>query len=276
MLWRGYKMRKKIVIFISLLIIFGWLLLLSPCISSQEQDNMMVNVILTVEGEIQIEDVWTTGDSGVNQLAKPMYYLWFDYNGNPDDARYGNGAGPVAHQFRFDTGWLYLEVYNGEGIKYGPITETTEESNDWADSEYNIRASLVDNGRSLSIRFPLSLMNNPASLEVSAMASPWTNAAFDNTGSGSGSADGWIIIDDTTVENNYEESDVLDESLTWPSELPQSDLLPNFNIEKLEVQLYREDSSENLNGFGIELWLILIFVIILIIIIAVIFLKNKK
>jgi hypothetical protein len=215
-----------------------------------------------------------------------MYYIWFDVNGNPEDARYGNGAGPSTHQIRFDTGQLYLEVVNGETTTYGPITETNSGSNEWIDDTNNIQATITNNGQSLQIIFPLSLIYDPSTLEISAMASPWTTSALDNTGTDNGASDGWIIISDTTLEGSYEETDVTDESLSWPTDLSNSTQMPNFNIEKLKIELFLEDQTEDGNGiddngtdeggFGIEIWLIIIVIIVIIIVIVVAMMRRKK
>ena len=123
------------------------------------------------------------------------------------------------------------------------------------------------------------MINNPSTLEISAMASSWTTSALDNTGSGSGNVDGWIIISDSSVENSYEEMDVTNEVLSWPSGLADNESISNFNIEKIEAELY---FSDEVNGDsvetaqGLDIWLIIIIVVIIIIIIAVIFLRKKQ
>ncbi len=244
-----------------------------------DDNETMIKVTLTVEGEIQTEDLWTTGETAFNEWAKPMYYLWLDNNGDSADARYGNGAGPNAHQIHFDTGRLYIEVLNGEITTYGPIYEIGAGSNEWADTENDIQASILNNKKSLQVIFPLSLINNPSTLDISAMASPWTTSALDNTGSGSGNVDGWIIISDTSIENSYEEIDITNEVLIWPSGLTNNESISNFNIENIEAQLY---FSDEVNGDGIEtaqgldIWLIIIIVVIIIIIIAAIIFREKQ
>lgn len=271
-------MRKKAIL-LRILLVIALVLVFCPGLAFGQDDNTMVKVTLTVEGEIQTEDLWTTGETAFNEWAKPMYYIWLDNNGDSADARYGNGAGPSAHQIRFDTGRLYIEVLNGEITTYGPIYETSAGSNEWVDTEYDIQASIINNKKSLQVTFPLSLINNPSTLEISAMASSWTTSAIDNTGSGSGNVGGWIIISDSSIENSYEEMDVTNEVLSWPSGLSNNESISNFNIEKIEVQLY---FSDEVNGDsieteqGLDLWLIIIIVAIIIIVIAVIILRKKR
>jgi len=271
-------MRIKSIILLIIMIISAVLIFYSGIALGDDNDTM-IKVSLTVEGEIQTEDLWTTGEIAFNEWAKPMYYIWLDDNGNSADARYGNGAGSSAHQIRFDTGRLYIEVINGEITTYGPIYETSAGSNEWADTENNIQASIINNKKSLQVIFPLSLINNPSTLEISAMASSWTTSAIDNTGSGSGNVDGWIIISDTSVENSYEKMDVTNEVLNWPSGLSNNESISNFNIEKIEAQLY---FSDEVNGDsieteqGLDLWLIIIIIVIIIIVIAVIILRKKR
>lgn len=264
-------MRRKLSILATAMIIIGLLLLFSPNFASGEEDNMMMKFILTVEGEIQTEDPWITGNTAFNEWAKPMYYIWLDYNGNSSDARYGNGVGPLAHEIRFDSGRLSLTVLDDENLFYGWYNESVS----WTNKENNIRGSIVNSGKSLEVSFPLSLINSPSTLEISAMASPYTSGALDNTGSGDGSSDGWITIVNTSEVANYEDDDAYNETLVWPSGLSGSSRLPNFNITNLEVRLYLEEQKDGSSGIGIEIWLLLI-VILVIVVVAIISLRKKK
>ncbi|NYT12087.1 MAG: hypothetical protein GKC03_05975 [Methanomassiliicoccales archaeon] len=213
---------------------------LSTTLEGANGSDLSITVILTVEGEIQTDDPWTTGSPNINDWAKPMYYIWFDDNGNPDDGRYANGAGPLSAQVNLDTGLLGLRWFgedriwgNTDDSVYYPIPAVTPGS-EWYCEPNSISASIINDGHSFSITFPLGLIGSPSTLDVSAMASPWTTSALDNTGTGSGIG-GWITINDTSVEDVYSLDDPSGESLSWPSELANSALLPNFNIERLEV-----------------------------------------
>jgi hypothetical protein len=213
---------------------------LSTTTEGADSSDLSITVILTVEGDIQTDDPWTTGPPETNDWAKPMYYIWFDDNGNPDDGRYGNGAGPHSAQVNLDTGRLGLRWF-GENRTWGdsddsiyyPIPEVTPKS-EWYCEPNRISASIINDGHSFTMTFPLELIGSPSTLEVSTMASPWTTSALDNTGTGSGIG-GWISINDTSREDTYSLDDPTGESLSWPSELANSALLPNFNIEQLEV-----------------------------------------
>lgn len=237
--WKGKLYRVCSIILATSLVIMS-LNIASLIVSAQPRG--ILTVILTVEGQIQTEDLWTTGDTSINDEAKPMYYIWFDDNGDRADSRYGNGAGPMSAQIQFDAGQLVLEwsgggdTWNdGDEITYGPIQETVEGSRKWIDTENGIIASIVGEGKSLSIEFPLSLLGNPETLDVSAMASPWTSSAIDNTGAGDGSSEGWITISNASRWIAYNFDDVAGEPMEWPSELSHSDVLPNFNITRLYV-----------------------------------------
>ena len=240
--WKEKLSRICGIILATLLVIMS-LNITSPVVSAQGPSTAIL-VILKVEGQIQTEDLWTTGDTQINDWAKPMYYIWFDDNGDRDDARYGNGAGPMSAQIQFDAGQLVVQWSgggdnwdDGDEITYGPIQETAEGSGNWIDKEHGIIAHIIEEGTALSIEFPTSLFGNPATLEVSAMASPWTSSAIDNTGAGDGSSGGWIKISNVSRWIAYTENDVADEPLAWPSELSHSDVLPNFNITSLFVQI---------------------------------------
>jgi len=233
-------MSKRLVPIVTVLLLLS-VIPLSTTSEANDNSDLSITAILTVEGEIQTNDPWTTGSTHVNEWAKPMYYIWFDDNGNPEDGRYGNGAGPFSAQVNLDTGRLGVRWFGENGI-WGdsddytnwPIAETSSGSGRWTCGECGISASILDDGHSLSVTFPLELIGSPDTLEVSAMASPWTSSAYDNTGSGAGMG-GWIVISDTYIENSYSLEDAAIESLTWPSELSNSELGPNFNIQSLQV-----------------------------------------
>jgi hypothetical protein len=285
-------MRKKVfTLILALALVMSFVLIKTDF--AKAEDELMITVTLTVEGEIQLDDPWTTGETAVNEWAKPMYYIWLDPNGDPEDARYGNGAGPSAHHIRCDTGVLRVEDNTDPA---NPLIYTTiAGTKQWSNDTLNIEASITNSDKSLQVSFPLSLIGNPTSLDVSAMCSPRTGSAFDNTGEGSGSSEGWIVIADATVEGSYEFLDVADETLTWPSSLSDSDRLPNFNIEKLEVVISTEsadeepdegdddtpdegEDSEETSGFDM-MWLILVAIIIIclvVIIVAAIYLVTRR
>jgi hypothetical protein len=285
-------MRKKSFTLILVLMLVSTFIHFNIKFVSAEED-LTITITLTVEGIIQTDDPWTTGAISINEWAKPMYYIWLDPNGNPDDARYGNGAGANAHHILCDTGVLRVEDNTDPA---NPIIYTTTVGDkQWSDITYNIQGSITNNDKSLEVSFPMSLLNNPATLEVSAMCSPYTSSAVDNSGEGSGSSNGWIIISDATVEGSYEFFDVADEMLSWPSSLSDSDRLPNFNIEKLEVVISNEntdsktddtepgdetttDDEESDSGAisGFEMWLLLFVIIIICVIIIVFLMINKR
>lgn len=241
-------MNKKIYSAIAVILLVGTVFSFNAFGDESDSNEDTITISLTVAGEIQTEDVWTTGSYNTNEWAKPMYYIWLDPNGNTNDARYGNGQGPSTHQIRFDTGKLYLEVVNSGITTYGPLYETSDGSKIWSDSENNIQASITNSDKSLQVNFPLSLIHNPSTLEISAMCSPWTTSSLDNTGPSSGSSNGWIIISDTSAEDSYEFLDVSGETLTWPSSLSNSEKLPNFNIEKLEATIGACETCDDEDG----------------------------
>jgi hypothetical protein len=259
---------------------------------AKAEDELMITVTLTVEGEIQLDDPWTTGEISVNEWAKPMYYIWLDPNGDPEDARHGNGAGASAHHIRCDNGNLQIEDYTDPA---NPLIYTTiAGTKQWSNDALNIEASITNSDKSLQVSFPLSLIGNPSALDVSAMCSPYTGSAVDNTGADSGNSEGWIVIADATVEGSYEFLDVADEELTWPSTLSDSDRLANFNIEKLEVEITQEstdtgeddtgeedtteeEDGEETTGFDMQLiYIAIIIICVIVIIAAVVYLVTRR
>ena len=56
-------------------------------VSAQDAKILEITVTLTVEGVID------TYDDDPNEFADPLYYIWIDTRGNPNDGGYGNGQG---------------------------------------------------------------------------------------------------------------------------------------------------------------------------------------
>jgi hypothetical protein len=114
-------------------------ILQQPSVSTAQNTSAVLVATVTVAGETQRDDLWTTGSTTCNQWAKPMYYIWFDDNGNPNDGGYGNGQGPVSAIVNLDTGQLGFKM-SGEDrqwgtqddIVYWPIAETSPGSGKWS------------------------------------------------------------------------------------------------------------------------------------------------
>ena len=207
-----------------------------------EEERMKITYItvtLTVDGEIQTDDPWTTGATAVNEWAKPIYRVWFDMNGNPDDGAYGNGSGSRQAEIWLDTGRLGFKwdgTHGGESIGeevedwplIDEVTEYEKKAND-------IKAVITNIGRSLKVTLPLVKIGDPQTLEVSAMCSPWTTSASDNLGPGSG-ANSWIVISDTSQSDSYTEDDEAGDN-GWPELSPNRQ--KNFDLTSLEVTIAR-------------------------------------
>ena len=67
-----------------------------------------------VDGLIQTVDEWLTGPTAQNEWAKPIYRIWLDMNGNPNDGAYGNGQGPRQAE-------VWLDTHNIGFLWYGLI-----------------------------------------------------------------------------------------------------------------------------------------------------------
>lgn len=46
--------------------------------NEKKETAVYLTCTFTVAGQIQTDDPWTTGNTSVNEWAKPMYYIWFD------------------------------------------------------------------------------------------------------------------------------------------------------------------------------------------------------
>jgi serine/threonine protein kinase len=199
--------------------------------------SQTVTATLTVQGEIQQDDPWIRGRKEINQWAKPMYRIWFDSNGNPDDGGWDNGYGSYQAHLWLDTGKLGFHWYGADGkpdteddVKYWPLTKVSEDS--WRDQ--GIEASIVNEQQSLQVSIPLEKMGNPQSLEVSFMTSPWTSSASDNLGAGADSRPAWIVISDTSKSDIYSQKDQIADN-DWPSLSPE--LKSNFDLIQAEITI---------------------------------------
>jgi hypothetical protein len=64
---------------------------LPPAQAQTPEEKEKIIVIHTVRGTVQTDDPCTTGDIKINEWAKPLYRIWFDINGNPEDGGWDNG-----------------------------------------------------------------------------------------------------------------------------------------------------------------------------------------
>lgn len=214
-----------------------------PLAGSTEAPSGFLVASLTVAGEIQTDDPWTTGDVSHNEWAKPMYYIWLDDNGNPDDGPYGNGQGPVSTIVNLDTGRVGLKYIGedgvwstGDDVQYWPIYETSTGSKTWI-NESGIEASIHGGGSTFTIAFPLDIINNPDSLDIGFMASPWTSSALDNSPT-------WISIADARTSGAYHLTDPQGDTNAWPDLTP--DNTSNFDILMVDIEIIMEFEEWNL------------------------------
>jgi hypothetical protein len=196
-----------------------------------------ITLVLTVDGSIQTDDPWTTGSTTVNEWAKPMYRIWLDMNGDPNDGPYGNGAGPKEAEIWLDTGRLGFRWYgpngtygDGDDVEHWPLYTigTTPQTAE------DVTAGITGNGSALEVSFPLEKIGDPATLEVRFMASPWTTSASDNLGQGAASAVDYIVVSDATQLASHSQDDPVGDN-TWPTLDPNREV--NFDLVKAEVNI---------------------------------------
>jgi hypothetical protein len=204
--------------------------------SDDPQTVLSVTLKLTVDGSIQTDDPWTTGDISVNEWAKPMYRIWLDLNGNPDDGPYGNGAGTRQVEVWLDTGRLGFRWYGpdgtygtGDDVEHWPVISTISTS---YQTEEDVTAKITDGGSTLEVYFPLEKIDDPETMEAGFMASPWTTSASDNLGQGAGSASDYIVVSDATQDGTHTQSDQAGDNI-WPGLSPNHE--DNFDIIEAQV-----------------------------------------
>ena len=186
---------------------------------AQPANGLNIRVILTVEGIID------TFDDNPDEFLDPLYYIWIDANGNPNDGGYGNGQGTYQTGIQLGAEWTQIDSprlhFWGPGLD--GIVGTGDDEN-WYLSETipgtsktwrgnELEANISPDGKSLSVTFPLSKIGYPSTLEVSFMTSTSTSASTDNLHSTiamSQGLEGWIGFPtsiDATVSGVFSKAD---------------------------------------------------------------------
>lgn len=202
-----------------------------------QKTSTMISLQLTVADNIQTYDPWTSGSTTVNEWAKPIYRIWLDTNGNPEDGGYDNGQGPRAAEIWLDTGNIGFrwdgpdgEYNTNDDVQYWPLNRDSETQ--W--SGQGISAYITNDRKTLSVSIPRNMMGNPSTLEVSFMTSPWTTSASDNLVQGANSRPCWIVVSDAETVGEHSQTDASGDN-DWPNLTP--DTRNNFDLVKGEVRI---------------------------------------
>jgi hypothetical protein len=186
---------------------------------AQNADGLSLRVTLTVEGTID------TYDDDPNEFLDPLYYIWIDTNGNPNDGGYGNGQG--SYQIGIQLGAEWIQIDSPRLHFWGPgsdgVVGTTDDENYYLSEtipgtsktwkENDLEAKISTDGKSLIVVFPLSKIGFPDSLEVSLMTATTTSASTDNldpTTPLSQGIQGWIGYPNsinTSIAGSYSKTD---------------------------------------------------------------------
>ena len=207
-------------------------------VGAQDSSELNVRVTLTVEGVID------TYDDDPDEFLDPLYYVWIDANGNPNDGGYGNGQGTYQTGIQLGAEWTQIDSprlhFWGPGLD-GVVGTSDDEnwylsesvpgsSRTWAGND--VEARISGDGRSFIVAFPLSKIGYPNTLEVSFMASTTTSVSTDNldpTNPLSQGIQGWIGYPtsiDATVTGIYSENDAAET------------LAADFNIVSGSVEIF--------------------------------------
>jgi len=212
---------------------------------AQVKKDLSLIITLKVAGQIQKTDPWTDPKSDRHNWHKPMYYIALDANGDPKDGYYDNGKGPYSALIQYDSG-RYRLIWGGpdqnihtkaDNVVCPPTGWLREGmSLEGIECAEGFAVSISEDGTALIVYVRLHLIGNPASLEASFMASPYTSSHFDVLGNkpGDDGKQGWMAIPDATLQRTYSKKDA-PEKLAWPIEAP--DLKANFDIIEGEVQI---------------------------------------
>lgn len=216
-----------------------------PSQEARVKKDLSLIITLKVAGQIQKADVWTDPGSDPHNWHKPMYYIALDANGDPNDGYYDNGQGPYSTLIQYDSG-RYRLTWGGPDQNIRTKADnvicpptgwlTGGVSPEQIECAEDFTAYISEDGTSLIVWLRQSLIGNPASLEVSFMASPDTSRHFDLLGNkpGDDGQGGWLVIPDATIQKTYRQKDA-PENLAWPIEGP--DLKANFDIIEGKVQI---------------------------------------
>jgi len=170
-------------------------------VSAQNTNELNIKIVLTVEGIID------TYDDDPGEFADPMYYVWIDANGNPNDGGYGNGQG--SYQTGIQLGAEWTQIDSPRLHFWGPgsdgVEGTTDDENFYLSESSpgisriwkgnDIEAKISVDGKSLIVTFPLNKIGSPNTVEVSFMTSTTTSTSIDNldpTTPSSQGFQGWI------------------------------------------------------------------------------------
>jgi hypothetical protein len=215
-------MKRFLIASLIVVFLFASISIIVVTVNAQNGNEINLRVTLTVEGVID------TYDDDPDELLDPLYYIWIDASGNPNDGGYGNGQGTYQTGIQLGAEWTQIDSsqlhFWGPGID--GITGTGDDEN-WYISETtpgssktwrgnNVEASISADGRSLIVTFPLSKIGSPTTLEVSFMTATSTSASTDNlhpTDPLSQGIQGWIGYPasiDATTSGLYSKNDAVE------------------------------------------------------------------
>jgi hypothetical protein len=227
-----------LIVLIMLSFLIGTLSAFST-VFAQNTDELLVRVTLTVEGTID------TYDDDPNEFLDPLYYIWIDTNGNPNDGGYGNGQG--TYQIGIQLGAEWTQIDSPRLHFWGPgsdgLVGTTDDENYYLSEtipgtsktwkENDLEAQISTDGKSFIVVFPLSKIGSPNSLEVSFMTATTTSASTDKldpTTPLSQGIQGWIGYPNsinTTTTGSYSKTDAA-ETIT-----------ADFDITRGQVEIFK-------------------------------------
>ena len=231
-------MKKSLFKTLTIIALLTGILITISTVFAQNEDELSIKVTLTVKGTID------TYDDNPNDFADPLYYIWLDTNGNPNDGGYGNGQG--TYQVGIQLGAEWTQIDSPRLHFWGPgsdgIVGTSDDedyylsetvpgvSKTW--KENNLEAKISADGKSFIVVFPISKIGSPNSLEVSFMTATTTSASTDNldpTTPLSQGIQGWIGYPNsvnTTTPGSYSKTDAT-ETIT-----------EDFDIIRGEVEIF--------------------------------------
>ena len=125
---------------IATLIIITFVIITPSIVLSQTKDGLNITVTLTVQGTID------TYDDDPNELTDPLYYIWIDTNGNPNDGGYGNGQG--VYQVGIQLGAEWTQTNSPRLHFWGPGQDGIDGTSD--DENYYLSDELKEIGYKLA------------------------------------------------------------------------------------------------------------------------------
>ena len=96
-------MKRFLIASLFVVFLFASISIIVVTVNAQNGNELNLRVTLTVGGVID------TYDDDPDELLDPLYYIWIDANGNPNDGGDGNGQGTYQTGIQLGAEWTQID-----------------------------------------------------------------------------------------------------------------------------------------------------------------------